>query len=92
VRVEGLAVAGREGGHPVRLGLALVLEERVEVAVDHFPQNTVHPEDASAIDARVVERLVDEVLRHKDVYRLCRLVCHVELVRGLGGSVRGVDG
>jgi hypothetical protein len=50
VRVEGLAVAGREGRHPVRLGLALVLEERVEVAVDHFPQNTVHPEDASAID------------------------------------------
>lgn len=28
--------AGREGRHPVRLGLALVLEERVEVAVDHF--------------------------------------------------------
>jgi hypothetical protein len=49
VRVEGLAVAGREGRHPVRLGLALVLEERVEVAVDDFPQNTVHPEDASAI-------------------------------------------
>ena len=45
MRVEGLAVAGREGGHPVRLGLALVLEERVEVAVDDFPQNTVHPED-----------------------------------------------
>ena len=56
MRVEGLAVAGREGGHPVRLGLALVLEERVEVAIDHFPQNTVHPEGASAIDpARVVE-------------------------------------
>ena len=50
MRVEGLAVAGREGRHPVRLGLALVLEERVDVAVDHFPQNTVHPEDASAID------------------------------------------
>jgi hypothetical protein len=25
-----------------------VLEERVEVAVDDFPQNTVHPEDTSA--------------------------------------------
>ena len=58
MRVEGLAVAGREGGHPVRLGLALVLEEHVEVAIDHFPQNTVHPEDASAIEpARVVERV-----------------------------------
>jgi hypothetical protein len=45
MRVEGLAVAGREGRHPVRLGLALVLEERVEVAVDHFPQNTVHHEE-----------------------------------------------
>ena len=52
MRVEGLAVAGREGRHPVRLGLALVLEERVEVAVDDFPQNTVHPEDASAIFPR----------------------------------------
>ena len=47
MRVEGLAVAGREGRHPVRLGHALVLEERVEVAVDHFPQNTVHAGDAS---------------------------------------------
>jgi hypothetical protein len=49
VRVEGLAVAGREGRHPVRLGLALVLEERVEVAVDDFPQNTVHPEDSNSM-------------------------------------------
>ena len=48
MRVEGLAVAGREDRHPVRLGLALVLEERVEFAVDDFPQNTVHPEDTSA--------------------------------------------
>ena len=48
MRVEGFPVAGREARHPVRLGLALVLEERVEIAADHFPQNTVHPEDASA--------------------------------------------
>jgi hypothetical protein len=40
VRVKGPAVAGREGRHPVRLGVALLLEERIQVAVDHFPQNT----------------------------------------------------
>src|SRR6478609_2892075 len=58
VRVEGLTVAGGKGGHPARFGLVLVLEERVEVAFDHFPQNTVHPEEPSAIDpARAVERV-----------------------------------
>ena len=50
VRVEGLAAPGREGRHPVRLGITLVLEERVEVAVDHFPQNTVHPEDTIGVE------------------------------------------
>ena len=58
MRVEGLAVAGREGRHPVRLGLALVLEERVEVAVDHFSQNTVHPRTlARLISTRVGSRV-----------------------------------
>ena len=52
MRVEGLAVAGREGRHPVRLGLTLVLEERVAVAVDDFPQNTVHPEDIIGVEGR----------------------------------------
>ena len=49
--VERLAIAGREDRHPVRLRLALILEERVEVALDHVPQN-IHPEDASAIGQR----------------------------------------
>ena len=62
MRVEGLAVACREGRHPVRLGLALVLEERIEVAVDHFPQDTVHPEDASAIDQHASSRATTSLL------------------------------
>jgi hypothetical protein len=52
VGVERLAIAGRENRHPVRLRLALILEERVEVALDHVPQNIVHSADASAIGQR----------------------------------------
>jgi len=39
VRVERLALAGREKRHRGRLGLALLLEQRVEVVLANLPQH-----------------------------------------------------
>ena len=56
--VEGLAVAGREGGHPVSLGLPQMLKNATK-ACDHR-QNS--HEEPSAIDpGRVVERYDERV-------------------------------
>ncbi len=89
MRVEGLAVAGREAAIRFALGLALVLEERVDVTLDDFPQNTVHARGYSAeLAAAMAPVTADDRARRPDVRERPR---HVDARSSRKPRCRGVS-